>query len=319
MTDHDLLAMLTTWQESGEWRAPTVDGLRVQLEEAIAADPARFSRLAPRFINVDPSYGVALLTTLRRLVADQQSGSSSIGSNEPPGIAQQLAWSDLLDFGQAVIDHSQPGSEQPSEDQRYGPTWHDCCRHLAELLTAAMRTRAIGPGHSSRVFALILRLVEGPYADPRRPAVLDDYDPIVEALNTVRPMGLAAVMELIRWALPDSDSNQRPEYEMVTELLEAHLDPANDYTPGTRSVYGMYLHVLLAHRLEWTRANRDRIFGSTDPGLGRAAWQAFLRQTSRRSAATNSSAVNTKPRSQTSQARDRTTTPTQPKMKQQII
>jgi len=54
MTDDDLLAMFKTWQESGGWRAPTVDGLRVQLEEAIAADPVRFSRLAPRFINVDP-------------------------------------------------------------------------------------------------------------------------------------------------------------------------------------------------------------------------------------------------------------------------
>ena len=278
MTDDDLLAMFKTWQESGGWRAPTVDGLRVQLEEAIAADPVRFSRLAPRFINVDPTYGVALLTTLTRLVADQQSGSISVGSNEPLGIAQQVAWGDLLDFGQAVLDHSQSGSDQPSEEVRYGPTWHGCCRHLAELLTAAMRNRAIGLGHSSRVFALILRMVEAPDADPRRRAVLDDYDPIVEALDTLRPLALAAVMEFIRWALPDSDSNQRPEYEMVTELLEAHLDPANDNTPRVRSVYGMYLHVLLAHRPEWTGANRDRIFGSTDrTGLGRAAWQAFLR------------------------------------------
>ena len=106
------------------WRAPTVDGLRVQLEEAIAADPVRFSRLAPRFINVDPTYGVALLTTLTRLVADQQSGSISVGSSEPLGIPQQLAWGDLLDFGQGVLDHSQPGSDQPSEEVRYGPTWH---------------------------------------------------------------------------------------------------------------------------------------------------------------------------------------------------
>ena len=57
-------------------------------------------------------------------------------------------------------------------------------------------------------------LVEGPDADPRRPAVLDDYDPIVEAPDTLR-LGLAAVMEFIRWALPDSDSNKRPKYEMV--------------------------------------------------------------------------------------------------------
>lgn len=133
MSDHDLLAMLTTWQESGEWRAPTVDGLRVQLEEASAADPARFSGLAPRFINVDPTYGATLITTLTRLLADQQSRSSTIGSHQPPGLAEQLAWSELLDFGEAVIDHSQPGSDQPSEDGRYGWTWHDCCQHLAEL------------------------------------------------------------------------------------------------------------------------------------------------------------------------------------------
>jgi hypothetical protein len=128
------------------------------------------------------------------------------------------------------------------------------------------------------VFALILRLVEGPDADPRRRSVLDNYGPIVEALDTGRPLGLAVVMEFIRWALPDSDSNQRPKYEMVTELLEVYLEPANDNTPGVRSIYGMYLHVLLAHRPGWTRANRARIFVSTDrTGLGWAAWQAFLR------------------------------------------
>ena len=97
MSDDDLLAMLTTWQESGEWRAPTVDGLRVQLEEAIAADPARFSRLAPRFINVDPSYGVAMIVN-----AEAPRRRSAVGFQlyrdliELPGIAQQLAWSDLL-------------------------------------------------------------------------------------------------------------------------------------------------------------------------------------------------------------------------------
>jgi hypothetical protein len=278
MTDPELLAMLATWQGSGEWRAPTVDGLRVQLEEAIAADPARFSRLAPQFINVDPTYGVGLLTTLKRLLADQASGSSPVGSNQPPDVAQELAWSELLAFGQAVVDHSQPGSDQPSRDGRYGPIWPDCGRHLAELLTTAMRNRAIGLGHSSRVFALILRLVEDPHPDPNQRAVLEDHDPVVEALNAVRPLGLAAVMEFIRWALPDADSNQRPEHEIVTGLLDAHLDPANDNSPGVRSVYGMYLNVLLVHRAEWTRANRDRIFGSLDrAGLGGAAWQSFLR------------------------------------------
>jgi hypothetical protein len=278
MADHDLLAMLATWQESGEWRAPTIDGLRVQLEEAIGADPARFSRLAPKFINVDPTYGIGLLTTLKRLVADQVSGSSSVGSNQPPGVVQQLAWSELLAFGQAVVDHSNPGSDQPSRDGRYGPTWPDCGRHLAELLRAAMRNRAIGLSHSSRVFALILRLVEDPHPDANERAVLEDHDPVLEALNAVRPLGLAAVMEFIRWALPDADSNERPEFEMVTGLLDAHLDPANNNSPGVRSVYGMYLNVLLVHRAEWTRANRDRIFGSADgAGLGGAAWQSFLR------------------------------------------
>jgi hypothetical protein len=277
MTDHDLLAMLATWQESGEWRAPTVDGLRIQLEEAMAAHPARFSRLAPQFIKVDPTYGIGLLTTLRRLVADQVSGSSSVGSNQPPAGAQQLVWSDLLDFGQALVDHSQRGSDQPSEDGRYGPTWDDCCRHLAELLTTAMRNRAIGLGHSNRVFALILQLVEDPHPDANQRVVLEDHDPVLEALSAVRALGLAGVMEFIRWALPDADSRQKPEYEMVTGLLDAHLDPANN-SPGVRSVYGMYLNALLVHRAEWTQVNRDRIFGSADgTGLGGAAWQSFLR------------------------------------------
>jgi hypothetical protein len=278
MTDDELLTMLTTWQESGRWRAPTVDGLRVQLEEAIAAQPARFSCLAPRLINVDATYGAALMSTLTRLVTDQQSGSSSTASNRPPGIAQQLAWSDLLDFGQAVIERSQIRSDQPSDDERYGATWRDCCRHLAELLTAAMHNRAIGLGYSSRVFALILQLVEDAEPDPSRRAFHDDDDPIVEALITIRSLGLAALMQFIQWASPSEDENLKLEDEKVTELLDAYLDTANDNTPAVRSVYGMYLYLLLAHRHEWTRANRGRIFESADgTGLGRVAWESFLR------------------------------------------
>lgn len=274
MTDTGLLTLLATWRETGEWRAPTIDGLRVQLEAAIAADAARFSRLSPHFIDLNPTYATALLTVLTRLASDKQPPS---GSATSAAIPQKLAWPELLDFTQAVIDTSHSGNGEPSENHSYGASWRGCRLHVAELLAASMRNHVIELDYASRVLAQLVQLTEDPGPRGDR-VVLDDYDAIAEALNAVPSMALAAVIEFIRWISLDQHVRLTPEYDKAAEVLDAHLDPSDGEGSAVRSIYGMYLGVLLLYRPDWTRANRDRIFDSRGgAGLRQEAWQSFLR------------------------------------------
>jgi hypothetical protein len=164
LSDEELLTLLRTWRAPGGWRAPTVDGLRNQVEEAVAANPARFAALSPRFIDLAPDYGAAVLVALTRVLsadrpnppgdgAPQNDDTSSAG-------AEPFAWDDVLDFAQAVIDTSRSQNDQPPQADVYGPTWHGCRRHVAELLTAAMQRQRIDTSRAGRVLALILELVE---------------------------------------------------------------------------------------------------------------------------------------------------------------
>lgn len=76
--DEDLVATLASWTETGGWREPTVAGLRSQLENVIADRPGRLTRLAPRFIDLEPTYGTALLTTLTSLCNSVGNGDTTV-------------------------------------------------------------------------------------------------------------------------------------------------------------------------------------------------------------------------------------------------
>jgi hypothetical protein len=282
MSDDDLLALLRTWQEPGGWRAPTVDGLRNQLQEAVASDPVRFAALSPRFIDVAPHYGAAVLVALTSVLSTDL-------PTPPPGNAEQehgttpdqpvpLPWDDLLDFAQAVIDRSRPEDNRPAHIEVYGQSWHGCRRHVAALLTEAMRRHRIAASRAERILDLILELAEDPEPRPDQREIINDDDPVAEALNTVRGLALIAAMQFLVWTSgTDTTATPDPFLGQITALLDAHLDRAADDSRAVRGVYGMYFGVIATRLPDWTRSHRETIFGDSDTELGAVAWQSFLR------------------------------------------
>lgn len=284
LSDGELLTLLRTWQAPGGWRAPTVDGLRNQVEEAVAANPARFAALSPRFIDLAPDYGAAVLVALTRVLSADRPNPPGDGAPDDDDTssagAEPFAWEDVLNFAQAVIDTSRSQDDEPPQADVYGPTWHGCRRHVAELLTAAMQRQRIDTSRAGRVLAFILELVEDPEPRPGQRTVLDGNDPVAEALSTVRGLAFVAVMHFLMWMSGDHGDAATPtaSVEDVACLLDAHLDPAVDDSHVVRSVCGMYFGVLATRLGEWTYAHREMIFGDgRDAELGSVAWQSFLR------------------------------------------
>jgi hypothetical protein len=283
MSDDDLLALLRTWQEPGRWRAPTVDGLRNQLQEAVAADPVRFAALSPHFIDLAPYYGAAVLLALTGVLSAElptpSGGDAAEEHDTSPSHPEPLPWDDALDFAQAVIDRSRSADNRPAHVEVYGQTWQGCRRHVAELLTEAMRRHRVAPSRADRILALILELAEDPEPRPGERTILDD-DPVVEALNTVRGLAFVAAMRFLAWTSGNDATTGTPTpfLAQITALLDAHLDPAVDDSRAVRSAYGMYFGVLATRLADWTRTHRETIFGDRgDTDLGAAAWQSFLR------------------------------------------
>ncbi|GAA2116823.1 hypothetical protein GCM10009780_75520 [Actinomadura alba] len=284
LSDDELLSFLRTWQAPGGWRTPTVEGLRNQLEEAVAANPARFAALSPRFIDLAPDYGAAVLVALTRVLSADRPNPPGDDAPDDDDTwstgAEPFGWDDVLDFAQAVIDTSRSQDDQQPQSDLYGLTWHDCCRNIAELLTAAMQRQWIHTTFAERVLALIRELAEDPRSRPGQQIVLDGDDPVAETLKTTRALALVAAMQFLQWISGDHDATAAPtaSVEDVVALLNAHLDPAVDDSHAVRSVYGMYFGVLATLLGEWTHAHRAMIFSDGDDAdLGSVAWQSFLR------------------------------------------
>src|SRR6266567_1854965 len=229
-------------------------------------------------------YGAAVLVALTRVLSADRPNPPGDGAPDDDDTssagAEPFAWEDVLNFAQAVIDTSRSQDDEPPQADVYGPTWHGCRRHVAELLTAAMQRQRIDTSRAGRVLAFILELVEDPEPRPGQRTVLDGNDPVAEALSTVRGLAFVVVMHFLIWMSGDHRDAATPtaSVEDVACLLDAHLDPAVDDSHVVRSVCGMYFGVLATRRGEWTYAHREMIFGDgRDAALGSVAWQSFLR------------------------------------------
>src|SRR5262249_20685119 len=86
MTDDALIELLTTWQPTGGWAAPTIEGLRSQLQHAVKADPVRFGGAAMKFARVHPRYIEALFAGLLEAMAQIGPSSEHIGNGDEPEV-----------------------------------------------------------------------------------------------------------------------------------------------------------------------------------------------------------------------------------------
>ena len=114
MSDDAVLRHLSEFTPSGELRSPSVLGLARELENAVAASPLRFARIAARFEEVHPYYAGHLLRGIGK----------AIRVASPDGPALDLgAWRSVLGLCEWIV--AQSGDEEwPPTHTEDGPaTW----------------------------------------------------------------------------------------------------------------------------------------------------------------------------------------------------
>nr|WP_262013686.1 hypothetical protein [Micromonospora sp. Mcm103] len=261
MTDDDLISFLTAWTPTGRWDDPDRDDLRQRVQAAAAADPRRFAALAPRFLDLDPTYARGLLKGLRQAIecADDQQGSAT---------ASIADWQPVLDFAAASLAQPAQLPGRPIQgDGEQDPGWNWAWQEVAELLTAGLRSD-IPQANLEQALALISQLLD---ADD---STDDDGPPFETAINSI---GGNAWIALLQYAIRLHNPAAPALDATVRRLLEKHLDPARRSNSPIRSLYGYKIHLLAALDEQWTRQHLEEIFPHvTKPGIASAAWNAYL-------------------------------------------
>ncbi|MGH9243833.1 MAG: hypothetical protein ACRD29_05860 [Acidimicrobiales bacterium] len=265
MPDAQLLEFLSSWAPSGEWAAPSPEGLGRALQEAVKQDPSRFADLAEEFLNVEPTYVRSLLRGLQDAVKE----------------GRGFDWSSVLRLSAWVLAQADPPHDGRDRDR--DPDWSWTRGTIADLLDAGLpgTQHPIPFDLREAVWAQLAQLLEDPDPTPEHEEQYggSNMDPVTLAINTVRGRAMHAMVQYALWVrrhLGDTAAfDAMPE---VKAALDQHLDVELDPSLAVRSVYGQFFPWLHLIDSNWAVSRIETIFPvhPDDAAWFEAAWDAFI-------------------------------------------
>lgn len=268
----ELIDFLRNWKASGDPFGPSEEGLGRELAAAVEADPERFAPHADRFGDLDPTYARSLLDGFEKAV----------------GHDRAFSWTKVL----ALCEHVVAQPFEPDVESEHGalserdPGWRWARGSVADLLEEGFGRDRVPIEERDRAWPILRKVTDDPNPTPEHEAQYggSNMDSLTLSLNTNRGKAMQALIRYALW-VRRSDEKAYPErvakgfdaMPEVREVLDAHLDPANDPSLAVRAVYGQWFPWLVLLDVGWARKNADRIFpGGVERSLHDAAWEAYL-------------------------------------------
>lgn len=275
MTTAGLVQFLADWQApKDEVWGPAPEGLGQELQRAVESTPDRYAQDAEQFKGLPPTYVRnvfgGLITVCRA------------GDNYP--------WEPVLELCKWAIEQPEPQqTEAASSRGEADPGWEWTRKAIADLVSEGLQRDQIPFEFRETVWGILEPLSNDANPTPEHEERYGGTNmaPMTLAINTVRGEAIHAVVQYALWCArhlrPDDPAlAQGPpvwrEIPEVEEVLDHHLEPANDPSAAIRSVYGERLPWLVLLSREWVRTNLDRIFpkGPEYQYLWEAAWGSYV-------------------------------------------
>lgn len=263
---------LEAWEPSGDWFAPSREGLGRDLASAVSKRAELFSREALRFFSpkIRPVYVYHLLSGLH------EAHRSNAG----------LDWAGLLALLDQLIRHAETG-ELPAfdpataDEHEWEYTWTASLRASITLVQSGLESNSWRWEDRGRLWRIIRFLCEHPDPSPEYEQQYggDNMDPLTMSINTVRGRSFHALFQYVFWC--DRRLNLQGEggSRIPAEckgVLEAHLDVQVEPSLTIRAVYGHYWSWLIFLDKAWAGGLSDRLFPIEDRERRRAAWDAYV-------------------------------------------
>lgn len=274
MTVEAIVESLKAWTPPKEWFGPSREGLGRQLASVVQGDPERFAREARLFAGADPTYVRALVTGLTDALKEHRS----------------FDWSPVVELYDWVVRQPRELPERQRQDDE-DPDWGWTRKSIAGLLAAGFERDVAGLPFElrERTWRVLRQLTDDPEPTPEYEARHGgtNMEPATLSINTTRGEAMHAVVRYALWVrrhverlpsgqeLVSSGFNAMPE---VREVLEAHLEPAQDPSLAIRSVYGQWFPWLVLLDRAWAVAQAGAIFPAAPERaeLRDAAWETYV-------------------------------------------
>jgi hypothetical protein len=267
LTPDELIDFLQRWHSSGDWNAPSPEGLGRALTAMLSSEPERLAAHADQLRGLDPTY-------VRSAIE---------GFREAAKGGKTLPWQPVLSLCHWIV--SQP-LEIPGRRTTLGdsdPDWSWTRTATARLMLDALqhdRGASLNSAHRAAVWDIVSRLLSDP--DPYE-TVQQDYAKGMFigslSLNTTRGVAFEAAIEYGLWINRYSrqpQSNDAASLSDIPELnaiLQNHLE---DPSPSVREVYGRRFPWLVELDRTWATSSADSIFQKREGDLGQIALANYI-------------------------------------------
>jgi hypothetical protein len=210
-----LVKFLKEWTPSGEWEAPSPEGLGRELSLIIAAEPQKYAPDAEDFRALDPTYVRAIVSGFREAAKQNK----------------QFGWPSLLKLcGWVVLQETPPSATKRSHLMESDPSWEWSRKAVAELLAEGFDegTAEIPFENRSIVWGILFHLTgdPNPTIEEEKKYASSNMDPSTIAINTTRGEALHAAIRYAEWVQRHLgfDGKLSMQYmPEVRDVLEAHL------------------------------------------------------------------------------------------------
>ena len=276
MSVTDVVKFLKTWEPRELlFCGPSPEGLGEVLLAVVAEDPGRFATEATQFRGLHPTYVRSVLSGLGKAVKQDRA----------------FDWEPVLDLCDWVLSQPLDFGDWPLYEGDPETNWSWTRQAIADLLSASFddRRSVIPIGHRNRVWATLKSLIDK--LDPTPDYELcyggSNMNPATLSNSTLRGKAMHAVVRYALWVRrhlerePRSQGRSQKGFEEmpeVREVLEAHLDPAQDPSLAVRAVYGQWFPWLAQIDPDWASTHAARVFPQDQEGevFFEAAWSTYI-------------------------------------------
>lgn len=264
MSTEDLIRFVCGWIPTGEFGAPSIEGLGRTLTGAVAQAPERFASEAEMFHLSEPTYVRSIVDGLNTAVEE----------------GRTLRWDSVLNLCRWILEQSDDGFDRGGRS--LDPDWSWARHSVARLLGSGMDSTdsSIPTTSADQLWSIIRALSEDPQPSPEYEEGYggSDMDPGSLSLNTIRGYGFHDAVRFLRWLEENPHDHRTQHVGELLDLFDAHLDIGTDPSLAVRSVFGWGFGELLQASRDWTEERIDAIFpdDETMDAYRRAAFDSFL-------------------------------------------
>src|SRR5579864_7077101 len=263
MSGDEVIAFLKTWHSTGEWNAPSAEGLGRSLSAMLTAEPQKLAASAALLCGLEPTY---VRSAIDGFAAALKNG-------------QSFDYSQIIELCEWVL--TQGSEEKPFQSEDHDPDWNWTRKSIGWFLNEALNSEGkstIPLSQRERVWALLESLSEDPVSiEQERPYGRGVFTGAT-SLNVTRGVALDGMLKYAYWLYKQSViTSEERRLDSIPELKRAfdqHI--ANDKSVAAREVFGRGFPTLFWLDKEWATSVSASIFGELERELGDIAFTNYL-------------------------------------------